>query len=282
MVVTYWRPPRDMREETSSLAVRLLPRHTIARLRYRYVFLDKIVSKAATRLAARESTIRSGVGAGLRFDATGGYPGYLLGTSEPAEQAILERVLQPGDTFYDIGANIGFFAVIAARIVGDAGRVFAFEPSPVSAAAARANAARNELTNMTVVEAAVSSTCGRMRLDVSHGPAQHRLAPGADGPDVEVVAIDGWRRQSGAPAPRLVMIDVEGAELDALAGMRRLLEDHRPIVVCEIHWLGEAFDRFIEECLEPLGYQVRSLDGPIPDGYERWHAVCEPTLDSCE
>jgi hypothetical protein len=72
-----------------------------------------------------------------------------------------------------------------------------------------------------------------------------------------------------------VMIDVEGAEIDVLDGMRQALVDHHPVVCCEVHWLGERFLEYCSNVLRPLGYGVRNLDGgpPPKDGFHRWHAV---------
>jgi FkbM family methyltransferase len=233
------------------------------------------VRGAAARLPTT-GTIRHGVGAGLRFDATGGYPGYLLGTSEPAEQAFLAAHLRPGDVFYDLGANIGFYATIAARIVGPRGHVYAFEPHPESAAAVERNARLNDLRNVTPVAAAVSDRDGRLTLSLAESSATHRLGDGA-GVEVDVVALDSWRERSGARPPALVMIDVEGAELDVLEGMRDILRHSRPVVCCEVHWLGRAFPDYVERELAPLGYTLTELSGgPPPEGGGRWHAALIP------
>lgn len=219
--------------------------------------------------------MRHGVGAGLRFDASGGQPGYALGTSEPAEQEALARLLRPGAVLYDIGANIGFFAVIGARLVGDAGRVYAFEPFPPAAAQLRRNAALNAQDQVTVVEAAVGAAPSSMHLATGDGWVTNRLTDdqATDGIQVDVVAIDGWRAAAGAPAPDVVLLDVEGAEIDALRGMLGTLASDRPTVLCEVHWIVEEFFNFVEEHLAPLGYRLEALEGDVPTTPERWHAV---------
>jgi FkbM family methyltransferase len=219
------------------------------------------------------------LGAGLRFDAAGGQPGYLLGTSEPAEQAFLAANLRPGGVFYDVGANIGFFATLAARLVGPSGHVYAFEPFPASAALVARNAELNGFQNVTVVEAAASDRGGRMPLAISSsGSQKHRLGTGP-GLEVDVVAIDEWAATSGARRPTVVMIDVEGAELQVLAGMHDLLAAQRPVICCEVHWLGEEVLEFHSSTLAPLGYELRQLDGtppPPPADRGRWHALLTP------
>jgi FkbM family methyltransferase len=219
--------------------------------------------------------IAHGAGRGLRFEATGGYPGYLLGTSEPEEQAFLEEHLGPGDVFYDIGANIGFFSTVGGRLVLPGGSVFAFEPFPESAARARENAARNGFGHVIVVEAAVGGEMGRTTLAFGESSATHRLSTGP-GIEVDVISVDLWRKQTGARPPTLVLIDAEGAELDVLAGMKATIEEAKPIILCEVHWLGAAFDDYVGEALIPLGYRLSALDGDLPVGRARWHAVLDP------
>ena len=248
----------------------------VGRAQFRSPLAARLVRGAAARLPTT-GTIRHGVGAGLRFDATGGYPGYLLGTSEPEEQAFLAEHLRPGDVFYDLGANIGFYATIAARIVGPRGHVYAFEPHPESAAAVVRNAQLNDLQNVTLVAAAVSDRDGRLSLSLSESSATHRLGGGDAGVEVDVVALDSWAARTGSRAPTFVMIDVEGAELDVLRGMRDLLGRARPVVCCEVHWLGRAFPDYVDRELGPLGYTLTDLSGrPAPAGAERWHAALIP------
>jgi FkbM family methyltransferase len=248
----------------------------MGRLQFRYPALRWIVRRLDSRLTEAQGVIVHGVGAGLRFNATGGHPGYLIGTSEPLEQEMLRHHLQPGSVFYDVGANIGFFSTLAGRLVAPGGSVWAFEPFPSSAQRARENATLNGFAHVTVTEAAVGRECGRLTLALGKGSQEHRAASDGEGMQVDVVSIDAWRARVGAPAPTVVMIDAEGAELDVLEGMIGVLTEHRPVVACEVHWLGHDFDEFVEHRLSPLGYVLSSLDGTAHQGVERWHALLQP------
>jgi FkbM family methyltransferase len=231
-------------------------------------------------VADAETVIPHGVGAGLRFCGTGGYPGYVLGTSEPDEQALLETELEPGDVFYDIGANIGFFSTLAGRLVGPTGRVFAFEPYPLSADRAEANAALNSFEHVTIVQAAVGRGPGSATLAIRGDAATHHIATGGDGISVDVVGIDNWMRSCGVRPPTFVMIDAEGAELEVLEGMLEVLAGHHPVVACEVHWLGPAFTDFFSERIAPLGYSLSALGGEVTTELVRWHAVLRPIQDA--
>lgn len=77
-----------------------------------------------------DTTISHGIGAGLLFNSSGAFPSRALGTVETEVQDALAELLRPGDVFYDVGANVGYFTIIAARLVGPEGRVVAVEPQP--------------------------------------------------------------------------------------------------------------------------------------------------------
>jgi FkbM family methyltransferase len=178
--------------------------------------------------------------------------------------------------FYDIGANVGFFSTLAGRLVGPSGRVFAFEPFPLSADRAEANALLNGFKHVTVVRAAAGHRTDRQILAISDHDSTHRLASGVAGIPVEVVSIDDWMRAGRVPAPTLVMIDAEGAEVAVLEGMLDLLALHRPVVACEVHWLGLTFTEFFANRIAPLGYSLSALTGGVPTDLVRWHAVLRP------
>jgi FkbM family methyltransferase len=247
----------------------------LGRWQYRIPPLRRATLALNRSLTETEGTIARGVGAGLRFNCTGGQPGYLIGTSEPSEQEVLRTHLRPGSVFYDVGANIGFFATLAGRLVAPGGHVWAFEPLPESAARARHNAALNGFDHVKVVQAAIGVNAARRRLSLGEFTGVHRVDGDLPGPLVDVIALDDWAREQRALPPDLVMIDAEGAELDVLEGMRELLAEHRPVVVCEVHWQGDAFQNFTAARIGPLGYRVEVLDGD-PTAGGRWHALLLP------
>ena len=252
----------------------------ISDLQFRLPFLAPLIRRAGQTMASGEGVIQNGLGQGLRFDATGGYAGYLLGTSEPEEQETLARYLKPGGVFYDIGANIGFYTVIGAKIVGESGRVYAFEPFPEATAALRKNVALNDFKTVEVVEAAVSDTVGKAQFAGFDQSAKNRIVSGQKGADVEstievdLVTIDDFVDKTGARPPDVIMIDIEGAETAALLGMGETLKKWRPAILCEVHWLGEKMIERFEETLRPLGYEMTTYTGkPVPEGLERYHAL---------
>ena len=109
-------------------------------------------------------TIKNGLLAGCQWKRSHKHvTRYWLGVYEMPVQKCLARELGPGDVFYDIGANAGFFSLLGSKCVGEKGHVFAFEPLPENIGAVRSQVQVNNLTNCTVVEAAVSDSVGHVR-----------------------------------------------------------------------------------------------------------------------
>jgi len=201
------------------------------------------------------------------------------GTLEPPVQEALRRLIAPGAVFYDVGANVGFFTILGARLVGPQGRVVAFEPVPACARAVANNIALNDFAHAEIREAAVGAENGRDRLLVvgeaswSHLASTGRHADVRDEIDVAVVSIDALVTAGEIPPPDVVKIDTEGAELQAIAGMRATIERHRPAIVCELHDTNAAFCALMDE----LGYVTTNLDGPEPvAGAGPVHALAQP------
>lgn len=273
------RVPRSM---LARLAARLLPPAAlrfVGRLQYRVPALGPLIRRAAARVATGEGTIRYGVGAGLRFRGDGAIAGYLLGTSEPELQEVFARYVRPGSVVYDVGANVGFYTVLAARLAGLTGRVVAFEPFPATAEAARHNARLNGFAHVTVVESAVADAPGEEWLATGTGPVTSRLTPDRSlaGRLVPVTSLDAFLASSDEPPPDFVKVDVEGAEERVLRGMRETLRRHRPLVLCEVHYAVTDFAGFVTRELGPLGYVATRLDGDgIPEGGARFHVLLAP------
>lgn len=271
-------------------AVGLLPPRVTSRLsslQYAFPILRPAFQYAARRIGQGTNRIRHGVGKELLFDPHGGNVGYALGTSDLEEQDFLAQNLAPGEVFYDVGANKGFFAVLGARLVGREGHVYAFEPFPSSAEAVESNAKLNEQSQVTVIQAAVADRPGRDRLLLEGESSLHfRLSSSLSAQDnstsdsisVEVISLDEFVAREGIRPPSLVKIDVEGAEVDVLKGMRQTIETHRPTVLCEVHWIRDEMIALVDEVFTPLGYTAAQMDGSgLPTEIVRYHAVFRPS-----
>jgi FkbM family methyltransferase len=188
---------------------------------------------------------------------------YFRGDTEMRVQNTLAENLRPGMIFYDLGANIGLFSMLAARAVGPTGHVFSFEPDLDIAARLRRNVERNELQNVTIVPKGVWSGTKRQAFAPSdssspdHGTGRF-LVDGkpADTVLLECVALDDFVRE--APVPQAIKCDVEGAELEVLRGAENMLRAYRPWILCETH--SEANDHACREILGRFGYSLSPVD----------------------
>jgi FkbM family methyltransferase len=145
---------------------------------------------------------------------------------EPLETAILLERLKPGQTFVDIGANIGYYTLLAARQVGPGGRVYAFEPDAENFKLLRKNIGINGYANVTLIPSAVSSQTGEAKLYLNPlNLGDHRLVDSKDGRaaiSIQRVALDDYFKQLETP-PHFIKMDIQGAESGALAGMKNLV-----------------------------------------------------------
>jgi FkbM family methyltransferase len=209
-------------------------------------------------------TVEAGPARGLelfvdpRYDAKS-----WLGDLEPELQARLPQLVRPGFVVWDVGAHTGFFTLLLARLVGEAGRVVAFEPDDASLEALNAAVARNGATNVQVRPVAVWSTVGTVgferRADSEAGAHGAVLEGGA----VTVTATTLDAEASAGVSPDLVKIDVEGGEEQVLIGARRLLAEQRPVVVCEVHVARRGREELlprVERLFLDAGYTVEELD----------------------
>jgi len=147
------------------------------------------------------------------------------------------RVLRSGDNVLDIGANMGYFSLVAAWLVGPAGCVHAFEPNPQVLRRLRATAALNPRFNIHVHGQAVTDRRGHARLFLAsrartgHSSLRDLGAQAAQTALVETTTIDTFLDQ--LPPIRFVKLDIEGAELRALHGMIHCIERDRPLILTE-------------------------------------------------
>jgi FkbM family methyltransferase len=203
--------------------------------------------------------------------------------TEPAIRTLIESNLKAGDVFFDIGANVGFFSLLAIRRVGEGGEVYSFEPLPGLASLLRRTVAANHLNNLHVVEAAVGARSGSAEMAVMKDSAYSHLMGGAAEAEtdhggwrpvsVKTVSLDQYFDTNVGKPLRLIKMDIEGAEVEAIDGARRLLsQPSGPDVICEVnpdhlgrfgHEPRDVFDRFAS-----MGYVALDPESARPMGIE--------------
>lgn len=184
----------------------------------------------------------------------------------PMEAKVIRSHLKEGDCFIDVGANIGWFTIMAAKAVGPTGKVIAFEPDPTNFAYLKHNIEANELDNVVAVQKALSDKPGTLRLNLHPtNLGMHSVALEFEGKshiDVEAVRLDDYLKETGFK-PNLIKIDTEGAECLILAGMPETLRTAKLGLILEF-----APDRYVKTghdgaaVLRRLGqdYKITVLD----------------------
>jgi FkbM family methyltransferase len=196
-----------------------------------------------------------------------------LGTYERPTQRLFSRQIASGDVVFDVGANVGFYTLLASRMTGASGRVIAFEPLARNFDLLERHLSYNRAANVTVVKAAVGERTGVERFAGKDEPSMGALA--AEGDPVDVVSIDDLVAAGDVPPPQLMKIDVEGAESRVLQGAAATLARHRPAILLAAH--GWAQWSECTQRLSDLGYSIRLLrDGSADGNYSLFAAGGSP------
>jgi FkbM family methyltransferase len=191
--------------------------------------------------------------------------GFIYGTWEPDVVTAICGIVQPGWVAVDVGAHIGYFALILARLVGPEGSVFAFEPVPSNFHALEENLSLNQITQVQAINKAVFDKSGQLELKVLDGAGLPDHASiddtrGVRSITVESISLDDFFAQRKRPIDFLKM-DVEGAEGSVLQGARKLIAADHPIMEIEIHYFdGHPENNPVPEMLQDWGYQIRWID----------------------
>jgi FkbM family methyltransferase len=197
---------------------------------------------------------------------------YWLGSYEPELQAAVRDWMKPGIVVYDVGANIGYLSLLMARQIGDGGRVFAFEALPANVERLRLNLESSGLgEGITVVSAAVVDVERPVKFLVgvsggmgkAEGSAGRQQLPYKESIEVQGISLDQFVFEKDNPPPGLVKIDIEGGEVLALPGMRRVLHECHPIIFLELH--GPEAAQISWKELVSAGYRICRIQRGYPE-----------------
>jgi FkbM family methyltransferase len=197
-------------------------------------------------------------------------------TWNPEEYVAFRATVRPGDVVLDVGANVGAYTVLFAKWAGARGQVFAFEPAPASVAALRRLIALNGGGAVVeVVPCAAGDRTGTAAFRAEGANGANALVPsGAHDPaalTVRMVTLDEFCASRGI-RPRVIKLDVEGAEIDALHGARATLADPAVEVFVELHpaaWPARGLTRAaVAAELGALGFEPEPLVPGDPLGTE--------------
>ena len=200
---------------------------------------------------------------------------WTMGGFEWSELRAAFRLAIPGTWAFDVGANVGLFAVVMSRAVGPTGRVVAVEPVLETVGHLQENLERNHCINVDVIEGAAAPSTGELPLVLTDDPALHSAGgklisghPVTQVTTVQAYTLDEIWIAAGQPTVSLVKIDVEGGEQGVLLGATEMIRRCRPALIIEVND-PKHFRRVLE--LLP-GYRTAPTRG-----FEPWNHLMVPS-----
>ncbi len=217
------------------------------------------------------ATLKTGQQIKVDLSSSVGRSIWFRGAYEPEVVTHIVRILRQGDAFIDVGANVGYFSLVAANLVGKEGEVHGFEPSRSVYELFKASIAANAAHNVHASPIALWSSSGMVRLAKHHNSGLTHVVSGAAPSgargleDAAAMTLDEYARSFIHRPIKLVKIDVEGAEVHVLRGMTEILGSQRPHLIVEAaDWLLSRLGHGLEDMfalLEGYGYQAFDLEG---------------------
>jgi FkbM family methyltransferase len=259
-------------------------------MRYAHAaFCYRFGSFLRSRIRLGAYTVRSGVARGLK--RRGGF-GFIPRRMSP-EETFLTALDLRGKTVFDLGGYQGIYTLFFARAVGANGRVITFEPNPLNSEAIHQNVELNGFNNVILKQIALSDRAGRADLlfpvrEPARGTLradyQAHLAQHFESRKVSVTLDTLDNQLEYLPAPDFIKIDVEGAELEVLRGMTRLLGERRPALFIEVHTGVDV--RSLITRLADANYEMTHIERGATimpedaDTFENGHLYCFPLVSS--
>ncbi len=210
---------------------------------------------------------------------------YLLRWYEPGSTKICKKFIRPGMNVLDIGADVGYYSRLFSELTGPQGRVWAFEPFPASFSLLKKNTELSRYQNIFPIKKAVSDVSGNKKFFAGTKPGKHtfydisKINPKYSAKDnltVQSTTIDDFLSKEGNPPINFIKMDIEGAEPEALAGMRDTVSRSKNLamivefnVKALLHLAGKDPSLFLKD-LENMGFKISVIlsDGklkPIED-----------------
>jgi len=200
--------------------------------------------------------IRSGPLEGRKWKASSGIR-FVKGTYEPKNVEAIQKTVRENDVAYDVGAHVGYFAVLMGDLVGSAGKVIAFEPRGLNLGYLQKHVATNNCHNIQIVSKALGDHSGHAKLETRTGTGTGYVSDTGD-EDIEITSIDELVESGALPPPTFLKIDVEGGEMAVLRGAQKVIESQRPRMILATH--GDAIDAECRALLREWNYDMQDID----------------------
>lgn len=191
-----------------------------------------------------------------------------FGIFEPYETSLFLEALTSDMTVVDIGANIGYYTILAAEKIGPAGHIIAFEPEPQNFSLLKKNVTVNDVKNASLFQKAVSDRESKIKLYLAaENMGDHRIYDPSgtrEFVEIEAIVLDDFLESHGLK-PDIIKMDIQGAELKAFEGMRRTLAEAKTLTLFTEYWPSQIEEfggdprKFLEGLVE-LGFHLSVID----------------------
>ncbi|MBD2297291.1 FkbM family methyltransferase [Nostoc sp. FACHB-190] len=193
---------------------------------------------------------------GKRWITGSSQHGCWLGSYEYDKQILFEQTIREGSIVFDLGAHTGFYTLLASTLVGAKGKVFAFEPMPTNIKYLKQHIQLNSISNVTVIESAVSDTTGIDYFEFNSSSFQGQLSSKGT-LEVKTVNLDNLIFNGEIPNPNYIKIDVEGAEMKVFDGAKSMLMNAHPTIFLATH--SHELHKQCIDFLTSLGYTIKAI-----------------------
>jgi len=185
----------------------------------------------------------------------------IYGGWKPEAQRVLSFLLKQGQVVYDIGASVGVMALLFSRLVGNQGKVFAFEPLPGNVKEIESLKLLNKVSNIYVVNKAIGNYEGKATLYLTDDNNNNKLffSEDSNGKTIQsdITTLDNLA-QNGLEPANLIKIDTLGSELEVLEGFLRSINEHHPAFIIMLY--KPSNDAKIGRFFQEHGYSIFRLN----------------------
>lgn len=189
---------------------------------------------------------------------------FWLGSYETHMQKLIAQKVKAGGVFYDVGANVGFYSLLASVLIGP-GQVYSFEPLPANVAFLQRHLALNNVKNVHVLELAICDQTGSSFFQAEATGAMGSLQASGDF-RVATATLDALLQEQRIAPPTYIKMDIEGAEYKALLGARTCFHRHKPVLFLATH--GKAVHEECCQLLRSWQFDLAQVGSPAEDRAE--------------
>jgi len=193
------------------------------------------------------------------------------GVFEPKMTTVAEDLIKSGDVVLDVGANIGYYTVIFSKLVGEFGKVFAFEPTKHFREVLKQNVESNKLKNIEIIDVGLSNKTQKLSIDIGPSSATLHSPDGYDhivgNEDISLITLDEFIRSRKLEKIDFIKIDIDGHEPLLFKGAWETLDKYSPVIIFEVshlHYLEAGFAAWeFYDLIRAKGYRFFHEDGLV-------------------